>query len=255
MGFFCLLLPHTPPAREARNPWAFLEAIKLLKDRNFVVFMAISFVVVTELQFYYILTAPFLEKGIGIDSGRIPATMTIAQLAEIVMMALALPYFLPRLGVAKCLAIGVIAWPIRYAIFAIGGPAWLVVAALSLHGICYVFFFVVGQIYVNSAATPDIRASAQALLAVITLGVGNFFGSLFAGAIGSYFTDAATKAVNWRGVFLVPCVLTILCAAAFLLFFRPSPRVEEAPREGTEEPPSVPPPALPTRPDDAEGEE
>jgi len=244
MSIFCLFLPHTPPAREGTNPWAFLEAVKLLKNRSFLVFMLISFVVVTELQFYYILTAPFLEKGLGINSARVPATMTIAQLAEIVAMALALPYVLPRLGVGKSLAIGVLAWPIRYAIFAIGGPAWLVLAALSLHGICYVFFFVVGQIYVDSVATPDIRASAQALLAVITLGFGNFLGALFAGKIGDLFTNRATGAMNWRGVFLVPCALTVLCAIAFLLFFRPPGKPQGPAAAGGEQEPPVPPPPL-----------
>jgi len=177
--------------------------------------------------------------------------MTIAQLAEIVMMALALPYLLPRLGVAKSLAIGVIAWPIRYAIFAFGGPAWLVLAALSLHGVCYVFFFVVGQIYVDSVATPDIRASAQALLAVITLGFGNFLGALFAGKIGDLFTNPATGTMNWRGVFLVPCALTVLCAIAFALFFRPAEKARTAAGAEAESDATPPPPPLAPPPEDA----
>lgn len=224
LGLFCFALPRTPPTK-SENPWAFLAALKLLRNRNFAIFMAISFVVVTELQFYYVLTAPFLTY-IGISSARLPAVMTVAQLAEIIAMAGLLPIFLPRLGVRKCLAIGVIAWPIRYAIFAIGQPVWLVVASLALHGLGYTFFFVVGQVYVNEAATRDIRASAQSLLTLITLGLGNFLGAYFAGWIQDYFTvkTAAATTINYAGVFLVPCALTVACALAFLIFFREQPK-------------------------------
>lgn len=231
MAGFCMLLPHTPPRREAENPLAFVAALKLLRDRNFLIFMAISFIVVTELQFYYMLTAPFLQH-IGIAQKNVPATMTIAQIAEVVMMAFALPYFLPRLGVARALAIGVIAWPIRYIVFAIGQPVWLVAASLAMHGIGYTFFFVVGQIYVNSAASDDIRASAQSLLTLITLGLGNYLGTFFAGWIRDVFTvkDAAGAmvSINYTGVFLVPCAITILCAVAFLVAFRPQPAARTA---------------------------
>jgi nucleoside transporter len=218
MGAFCFLLPHTPPKKESESPWAFIKAFTLFKDRGFTIFMVISFVVVTELQFYYLLTAPFLED-IGVARANVPAWMTLAQLAEILTMAWALPYFLPRMGVRWALAIGVIAWPIRYIVFAIGTPVWLVIASLTLHGICYVFFFTVGQIYVNSVAPPDIRASAQSLLAIITLGIGSFLGMHFAGYVKWFFTGPGGP--NYTYVFLVPCFLTIACTAAFLLFFRP----------------------------------
>jgi MFS family permease len=112
----------------------------------------------------------------------------------------------------------VIAWPVRYVIFAIGTPAWLVIASLALHGFCYVFFFVAAFIYVDKVAPPDVRASAQSLIAIVALGFGRFLGSLFAGWIKDVFTSEA--GTNWTNVFLVPCVLTILCALAFLLFFR-----------------------------------
>jgi len=220
LAVFCLFLPHTPPSK-SENPLAFLKALSLLKDRNFAVFMAISFIVVTELQFYYVLTAPFLQY-IGVSSRTLPTVMTIAQWGEIIGMAVLLPFLLPRLGIRKCLAIGVIAWPLRYAIFAIGQPVGLVEASLSLHGLGYTFFFVVGQVYVNSVATSDIRASAQSLLTLITLGLGNFLGALFAGWVQDQFTTGtgATASVYYTGVFLVPCALTVICAIAFLLFFK-----------------------------------
>ena len=219
MGLQAFLLPHTPPQREGVSPWAFLESLKMLKVKDFAVFVGITFVVATELEFYYILTAPFLESdAIGISSKNIPAVMTIAQFAEIFVMAFFLSWSLKRYGMRRTLAIGVVAWPIRYIIFAIGAPAWLVIASLALHGFCYVFFFVAAFIYVDKIAPPDIRASAQSLIAIIALGFGRFLGSLFAGWIRDvYTTDAGT---NWTYVFLVPCALTIFCAVAFLLFFR-----------------------------------
>jgi len=219
MAFQALMLPHTPPEKEGVKPWAFLESLKMMKRRQFAVFMAITFVVSTEREFFYILTAPFLQSdAIGVAPANLPAVMTIAQVAEIFVMAFLLSWALKRYGMRRTLAIGVVAWPIRYVIFAVGGPAWLVIASLALHGFCYVFFFVAAFIYVDKVAPPDIRASAQSMIAIVALGLGRFLGSLFAGKIQEVFTT--TAGTNWTGVFLVPCALTLLCAIAFLLFFR-----------------------------------
>jgi nucleoside transporter len=219
MSLQSLTLPHTPPQKEGVKPWAFLESMRMLGEKNFAIFIAITFVVSTELEFFYILTAPFLVSDeIGVASANLPAVMTIAQFAEIFVMALMLSWSLKRYGMRKTLAIGVIAWPVRYVIFAIGTPAWLVIASLALHGFCYVFFFVAAFIYVDKVAPADIRASAQSMIAIVALGFGRFLGSLFAGKIQDVFTtDAGT---NWTAVFLVPCALTLICAVAFLLFFR-----------------------------------
>ncbi len=219
MGFQALTLPHTPPQKEGVNPWAFLESVKMLKAKDFAIFVGITFVVATELEFYYILTAPFLESdAIGVVPANTPLVMTIAQVAEIFVMYYLLSRFLKKYGMRRTLAIGVIAWPIRYIIFAIGAPPWLVIASMALHGFCYVFFFVAAFIYVDNVAPPDIRASAQSLIAIVALGFGRFLGSLFAGRVKDVFTTEV--GTNWTNVFLVPCVLTILCAVAFLLFFR-----------------------------------
>jgi MFS family permease len=152
--------------------------------------------------------------------------MVIAQIAEIFVMALLLPYFLPRYGIKKTMVIGVLAWPIRYIIFVIAYPAWLVIASLALHGFCYVFFFTAAFIYVDEVAPRDIRASAQSLIAIVVLGLGSFLGSLFSGWIQTIFTTAA--GTNWRGVFSIPAVLTILCALAFVVFFREKKKLELA---------------------------
>jgi MFS family permease len=218
MGLMSFRLPHTPPKKEGAKPWAFLEAIKMLGDKNFMIFVVISFVVATELQFYYVLTAPYLTSPqIGVESTWLSGIMTIAQVAEIFVMALLLPYFLPRYGIKKTMIIGVLAWPIRYIIFVIGTPAWLVIASLSLHGFCYVFFFTAAFIFVDRIAPKDIRASAQSLIGIVILGIGNYVGSRFSGWIQTLFTNGTT---NWRNVFIIPAALTLLCAAAFIFFFR-----------------------------------
>ncbi len=217
MGVFCALLPHTPPKREGVEALAFVKAFRMLRDPNFAAFMVISFIVTTELWFYYILTAPFLEV-IGVPSADVPGWMTTAQIGEIFTMVILLPLLLPRLGVRMCLVLGVLAWPIRYAVFVIGQPWGLVVGSLPIHGFCYVFFFVVGQIYSDRVSPPDIRASVQSLWAVFVLGIGSIVGSYLAGWVRDLFTTNGV--VNYRGVFAVPLVVTILCAVAFLVFFR-----------------------------------
>jgi nucleoside transporter len=228
MGIQSFSLPHTPPRKDNAKPWAFIEALKMLKDPNFLMFIIIAFVVATELMFYYVLTAPFLESSvIGVSSKMTPAVMTIAQLAEIFVLAFLLPYFLPKYGIRKTLTIGILAWPLRYIIFALGKPAWLVIASLSLHGFCFVFFFAAAFIYVDTIAPKDIRHSAQSFITLVTYGLGNYVGSIFAGWVQTYYTkpvispEGVQQAVtNWRGVFIVPCFLTVLCAVLFLVFFK-----------------------------------
>lgn len=225
LGLYALTLPHTPPSKEKKNPLAFLEAIKMMKNKNFAIFIIINFVVSTELMFYYVLTGPFLVSDkIGVSSEWLAGVMVIAQIAEILVMALLLPYFLPKYGIRKTLVIGVLAWPVRYIIFAIGAPAWLVIASLTLHGFCYVFFFTASQIYVDTVAPKDIRASAQSLIILVTIGLGMYIGSFFAGWIQDIFSvqGAAGEIIstNWFGVFMVPFALTILAAVAFLLSFK-----------------------------------
>ena len=178
MGLHSFALPHTPPRKRDGSPWAFLESLRMLRDPTFAIFVGISFVVATELQFYYVLTAPFLvSETMGVSAASVPGVMVIAQIAEIFVMAFMLSRVLERYGMRTTLAICVIAWPIRYIIFAIGSPAWLVIASLSLHGFCYVFFFTAAFIYVDRMAPADVRGSAQSLIAIVTLGLGSFLGA------------------------------------------------------------------------------
>lgn len=232
MGVFSFVLPNTPPKKDSDKPFAFLEALKLFKDPTFAAFMGISFIVATELMFYYVLTGPFL-KDLGIQEANIPSVMRLAQIAELFSLIVLLPWILPRTGIKWAMMIGIIAWPIRYIIFAIGTPTWLVVASLPLHGLCYVFFFVVGQIYVDKAAPEEIRGSAQSLWAFVVFGLGLTFGSVFAGWIQSICSEVSvvngvtTTIYHWRTIFIIPVVLTVLCAILFLVqFHEPQKKIE-----------------------------
>ena len=226
LGIFSFTLPRTPPTREAKDPLAFREALVLLRDKSYLAFFIIAFVVATELQMYYVLTSPFLRElggAVGIRPDDVPAWMTIAQIAEIFVMIFLLPWVLPRWGVRKTLLIGIVAWPIRYFVFAftytlyeaMPWMVWLSIASLSLHGFCYVFFFVVAFIYTDMVSPPDIRSSAQALINVAVLGLGALIGALFAGELKEAFTVG--DVTNYFIVFLVPGVITLLCAVAFSL--------------------------------------
>lgn len=230
MGVLSFGLPHTPPAREAPDPLAFRRALILLKNPSYLVFFIVAFIVATELQLYYVLTFPYLEEigkvTVSVTRDTIPAWMTIAQVAEIFVMAFLLPYALPRWGVRTCMLIGIVAWPIRYFVFAATWPlheaypgmVWASIASLALHGFCYVFFFVVAFIYTDMVAPPDIRASAQTLINVAVLGVGLWIGSIFSGWLKDIFTT--DEAVNWFGVFIVPAIITLVGAVIFAVFFR-----------------------------------
>ncbi|MCS7209638.1 MAG: MFS transporter, partial [Fimbriimonadales bacterium] len=234
----CLTLPNTPPAKEeAADPLAFREALVLLRDPNYRVFFIIAMIVATELPLYYQLTSPFLRAAgpvVGITDATVPAWMNIAQIAEIFTIALMLPAVLPVWGVRKAMLLGIFAWPARYLVFALTWhfhqqapwTVWLSVAALALHGFCYVFFFVVAFIYTDRVAPRDVRSSAQALINVAVLGVGMLIGGFFAGWLKDFFTQDGVT--NYTMVFLVPTVITIVAGIAFAALFREKPAGETA---------------------------
>lgn len=216
MGIFSFTLPHTPPKKSKEKPFAFLEALSLLKDKNFFIFIFISFIVTTELQFYYIPTAPFLED-MGATTAWLTAIKTTAQIAEVIVLLFLLHISIKKLGIRKTMLIGILAWPIRYLLFCIPNLP-VIVASLTLHGFGYAFFFVTSQIYVNMKAKDDMRASAQAMLTFFTLGIGNYLGTLFTGFIWDYFTVAG-QTIWWK-FFLIPAGLCLAMALVFILFFR-----------------------------------
>jgi len=223
LGLFCFLLPHTPPVKEARNPYAFLEALKLFRNPKMAFFLVLCMVATTEFQFFYMLSAPFL-KSVGVTETYVPIAKTVSQWCEIGVLAVALPILLPALGVRWCLLIGLVAWPLRYLIFVFQKPLWLIIASLGLHGFGFAFYFIVAFMYVDRVAPKDIRGSAQGLITFATYGLGMFVGSLFCGWVVDYFTVAGVT--NWRGVFLVPTIITSACAIVQWIWFREATRAE-----------------------------
>ena len=221
MGLYSFTLPNTPPQNVGKKVSAGevlgVKAFRLLKDRSFFVFVLCSLLICIPLAFYYNLTNLFLND-LGMQGAA--AKQSMGQMSEVVFMIL-MPWFFVRLGVKKMLLIGMLAWVVRYAFFAngsIGAAEWMLYAGILLHGICYDFFFVTGQIYVDRKAPAEIRASAQGFIALITYGVGIGLGSILAGVVGDAFTTGNTK--NWPMIWWIPCALAAAIALFFALTFK-----------------------------------
>ena len=219
LGAFCLALPHTPPQSGRRATLADvlgLDALKMLRDRSFSVFVLGSFLICIPLQFYYAFANLFLnEIGVVNAAGK----MTLGQMSEIGFM-LVMPWFFARLGIKWMLLVGMAAWSIRYLFFAYGDTGslvWMLYAGILLHGICYDFFFVTGQIYVDERAPSDLRSAAQGLIAFVTLGVGMFIGSWASGRVVDAY--AAAGGHDWTPIWVIPAggafVVLLLFAALF----------------------------------------
>jgi len=229
LGLFSLVLPHTPP-HAAGKPLSLrdvlgLDALSLLRDRSFATFIAGAFLVFIPLQFYYAFANPYLNE-IGFPE---PASkMTLGQVSEVFFL-LALPWFLVRLGFKRILLIGMGAWVVRFLFFSAGntGPlTWMLYAGILLHGVCFDFFFVTGQIYVDRRASAQIRAAAQGLLTLVTYGAGWFIGSGLAGVvIDAYRTPIGH---DWHAIWLVPASIAGVLLVAFALLFRAAPATEAA---------------------------
>ena len=222
LGLSSFLLPATPPLRgSVRITWREvigLDALQLMRDRSFAVFVIGSFLVCIPLQFYYAFANPFLNE-IGVVNAA--SKMTLGQMSEIGFMLL-MPWFFRRLGVKYMLLVGMAAWAARYALFAYGdagGLMWMLYGGILLHGICYDFFFVTGQIYVDQRAPADMRAAAQGLIAFVTLGVGMFIGSWLSGLVVDSFATSGTSMHDWRAIWLVPAAAAGLVLLLFATLF------------------------------------
>jgi nucleoside transporter len=214
LALFSLVLPYTPPTGQAGDALPFKKALVLLKQSSFAVFFIVSFFITIAMAFYYSLTPGFLTD-IGVKDPN--STMTIGQWSELVLLPF-LPWFLFRFGMKGVLIVGMLAWGIRYGVFAMGTPYWLVIASLALHGVCFDFFFAAAFIHVDNEAPSDIRASAQSLFLFLTYGLGMFLGGVLSGKIQGMHTVGTVT--DWPNVWIVPSVGIMICAAVFVLFFR-----------------------------------
>ncbi len=194
LGVISFVLPSTPPTQEGAvsvRQVLGLDALAMLKDRSYLAFLISSVLICIPLSFYYQITSRIVEMT-NLPIGQ---TMSYGQMSEIFFMVI-MPFFFVRLGVKWMLAIGMLAWVTRYALFAFGASeqiAWMIVLGIVLHGVCYDFFFVTGQIYTDQAAPKKIRAQAQGLLVLFTLGLGMFIGAQVAGWVEASHTTTASK--------------------------------------------------------------
>ncbi len=236
LGVWSFFLPHTPPTGKPGDALPFAKAFSLFRDPSFAVFFIVSGIITVVLAFYYSFTGAFLgdvaqldqipdalkfyfvspnEKGVpALD---VASTMLIGQVVEILFMVL-LPLCLYKLGMKWVLAVGMLAWGVRYALFAVGDPFALLFLGVALHGICFDFFFAAGFIHVDNTAPKDIRGSGQALFALLTYGVGMWLGSVISG----FLKDALTHegVTDWRTFWIIPSVGVLVSCLVFVLFFR-----------------------------------
>ena len=231
MGLYSFTLPNTPPPAKG-TPFSAsqaigLDAMSLLKDRSFFVFMIGSFLICIPLAFYYQMAARFITDA-GMENPA--AKMTLGQMSEVLFM-LALPIFLKLYGIKTTLLVGMIAWVVRYAMFSFGaddGVVWMMIGGILLHGICYDFFFVTGQIYTDKIAPAEIRSQAQGMLVFFTLGLGMFIGALVAGKIEAAHTVMVEatepgadpgKMVEWASLWLKPAGMAAIVMLLFAFAF------------------------------------
>jgi nucleoside transporter len=226
LGLFSFFLPHTPAPMKGKptDIGAIFgrDALALLKDRNFAVFALCSLLICIPLSAYYALAGVY-TGAVGFDD--VPVKMSFGQMSEILFM-LVMPLCFARLGVKWMLAVGMLAWVIRYVLFAGAwgetGPQenlkWFVLAGIILHGICYDFFFVTGQIYVEKRASPQIRGQAQGFLVLITQGIGMLIGNQLIGRLKDHYTTDA-GVTDWRKFWFIPAAFAFAVLVLFVLTF------------------------------------
>ncbi|WP_120996061.1 nucleoside permease [Stutzerimonas urumqiensis] len=231
LGLYSFSLPRTPPLAQRGSgglkTLLGLDALALLKDRSFAIFFFASVLICIPLAFYYQNANPFLAE-IGVENPT--GMMTLGQVSEVLFM-LALPLFIRRFGIKKTLLLGMLAWAIRYALFAYGNGGellFMLIVGIALHGICYDFFFVSGQIYTDAKAGETFKGSAQGLITLATYGVGMLIGFWVAGRVTDHFATATGH--DWQGIWLFPAVFALGVLVAFLLAFK-NPREVKLPAE------------------------
>ena len=251
LAVYSFFLPNTPPKSTGQKVTMGdiigVKALTLLKEPSFAIFFAASVLICIPLSFYYNFTNPFLnEVGMQGAAGK----MTMGQMSEFFFL-LVMPFFFKRLGVKWMLLVGMLAWATRYALFAFGNNETLVFmlyGGIILHGVCFDFFFVTGQIYVDQKAPKEIQANAQGFIALATYGVGMLIGTYISGWIVDKFVSGTglvggeeIALHNWKNIWLVPCAMAVVIIIAFVVLFNEKkqdvstePVTETAPEPPTE---------------------
>jgi len=229
LGLFSFTLPHTPPPGKGQpvslRSIAGLDALKQLGDRPFYVFITASLLLCIPLAAYYNFTQLYLGAA-GVN--KIAATQTVGQFSETFFM-LIMPIMFARLGVKKMLMMGMAAWALRYALFALAAPGavfWMILLGIALHGPCYDFFFVTGQIYVDKKSTPQVRSQAQGFLVLVTYGVGMLIGAQIMGKVYDTFLAGTTALTlgQWRTFWILPAVFAVAVLVFFAAAFKAAAR-------------------------------
>tara|TARA_B100000963_G_scaffold296891_1_gene268148 strand:+ start:11121 stop:12332 length:1212 start_codon:yes stop_codon:yes gene_type:complete len=222
LGLYCFTLPNTPPKLGANKRISYreilgIDALSMLKDRGFLFFFIASILICIPLAFYYQHANQFLNE-IGMKAAA--SKMVFGQISEVLFLLL-LPVFIKRYGIKNALIVGILAWGIRYILFAygnVGSQAWMLIFGIVLHGVCYDFFFVSGQIYTDFKAGEKYKSTAQGLITLATYGVGMLIGFRFAGWLtDQYITDSGHL---WKNIWFQPAIFSFVVLTLFLFLFK-----------------------------------
>jgi nucleoside transporter len=223
LGVFSFSLPDTPPAAKSNvkptiREMLGLDALSLLKERNFLEFFVSSVLICIPLAFYYQNANLFLnETGMKNAAGN----MTFGQASEVLFMLL-LPLFFKRFGLKLTLLVGMLAWPVRYLLFAYGDAGqgtWMLFLGILLHGVCYDFFFVSGQIYTDFKAGEKNKSAAQGLITLATYGLGMMIGFWLSGNVFNHYALEG-GGHNWKMIWIVPATIALIVMLSFGLRFK-----------------------------------
>jgi nucleoside transporter len=219
LGIYSFTLPNTPPKGDKNASVAQilgLDALKLFKDRSFLIFFISSILICIPLSFYYAMANPSLTDS---HMSNVENKMSLGQASEVIFMLL-IPIAFTRLGVKKMLVVGLVAWIVRFLCFGYGdgiSSEWILYIGIILHGVCYDFFFVTGQIYTDQKAGEKIKNSAQGLITFATYGIGMGIGSKLSGIVLDYYTVNEIK--DWQSVWMVPAAIAGVVLLLFVFFF------------------------------------
>ena len=221
LGIFSFFLPDTPP-KSSSTKTSFsqilgTDSFVLFKDKSFVAFFIASILICIPLSFYYSFANLYLTEA-GMQ--HVTSNMTFGQFSEAFFILL-IPFFFRKFGVKWMIAVGMIAWSLRFVFFSFGNAGaaeWMLFAGILLHGVCFDFFFVTGQIYTDNKAGEKIQSAAQGMITMATYGIGMWIGSTLSGIVKDYFTVNAI--VAWKSIWMVPAGIAAAVLVIFILFFK-----------------------------------